>query len=694
MAGVFEDSVNYLIDLIISKVVKEKKQDKVGIVTIHDTKTNNPMNDRSSGEWLNCVLDSPKLFNWYSLVELQTSRFHLNKNKPSKDEADLPRSLAITLQNIADINGKKIKKTVKHSIILVTNLLADCSWEGLIEPIISMAVHYDVLLGIVYFPFSLGEDNPLLTKYQDNLDNCIELISNLRSHDGGRVSSSFTSSIDDAKDCVRDFRKDPPKLVSPTSVFKGEIRLCCDLDSIDVQNALADLRNVSDVSEYMPKYKKSVDPFSLSFLADGYPLTKDETIAMTQEIGVKPKDDGHSEIYNLSHIREHYVYEKEKDAEEDNDDTPTKPVRQNEIQKGYRYGSSIVPATTAVERQLELMTYSGIDILSFVRKAEMPPWYYRGESILLLPNKDSSEKDLAAFNLFAQSMLANGTIAIARVVQRPQRPVTLAALIPNIVLTERTKYYVKTEKQSHKRKIDEANEEENKQYYGLSMVRLFFKEDEKIPMLGKLNGIRSNDDLFPTEEMVECMDEFVESMDVDKLNEVEDRNIKEDQYVELNNFDVLPIPFKKGIAQDSGFRSFNEVTRKILSQNSPRIHFILKAMKSLYHYQLEDAKEGDTLFDLVERSKSNPVTEDGRTFFDIFFDELDKITNSGGRNMFIPELYDEVKVGERLEQLNEKMKAMFDVEKIIKEEKVKTAEEDEKQEENLKPVEELLGIGE
>ncbi|QPG74661.1 hypothetical protein FOA43_001993 [Brettanomyces nanus] len=673
MGDVFDDAVNYLIDLIISKVARGKKKDLVGIITVHDSTTSNPMNDRNPEEWLNCVIEEPKLFNWELLGKLYRDRFRLNPTNPGDCEADLPRALAIALQYIADLNGNKRRKSAIHSIILVSNLDAECSWDGLIEPICSLALQYDVLIGIVYFTKGGSQDsNPSFLTYQNNLESFTRLISILQKQSAsikGRVHESFVCSFDKAKDYLRDYRMEPPKRITPVRTFNGEIRLCCDLNSIDLQNTLGDLRNLNDISDYMPKYDKWKDPFSLSFMADGYPLTKDDVVNLTQDVGVN-EEDSHFRVFPIHHVREHYVEEQTED-----DTISTKVIHDYALQKGYRYGSSIIPATSAIERQLEMLTYSGIDIISFTKKSQIPPWYYRGETILLIPTKDSSKKDLYAFNQLAQSMLSSGTLAIARVVQRTGRPAVLAALIPNVILTKNTKYYLKKEDGSLKRTISQMESDEPKHYYGFSMVKLFFKEDEKIPILGKVSGLSEEEDgdkNYPTREMVACMEKLVDAMDIDELNGIDDKKVTENLYIELNDFDTLPIPWKMGIDQESSFKSLNKVTRQILSQNSPKTHFLQKVLKTVYHYQLEDAQEGDNLYDLVEKSKNGVVTEDEKTFFDLICEELCKTHD------FIPHFGPEVE----MEELK-----IFETDKVEK----KVIIKEEVKEDELKSVEELLG---
>lgn len=646
MASQFDDAMEYLVSIVVSKIYKGKKKDKIGLVRFHDYLTGNPMYDRAPDTWLNCVISPPKPYDWEATIEL-LEKCQVNSAPIAKEEVDLPRSLAVALQHIQDTAGqpKRVTKTTtRYSMILVSDMKSKSDWKGLVDPIVQLIKAFDVLLGVVYLP---GEGDAV----DENLAYFKEIVGKLNLS-GGRTANSFVSPLQEAKEYVRDWQKEPPKLVMPTGVFRGQIRLCCDINSIDMRNTANDLRN-AELDAKVPEPRTVPDAVSLSFFAEGYPLTKEETVTMTQEVGIK---DG--ETFPISQVREHFVYEKD-----DGEDAVTKPVQPNEIQKGYRYGTSIIPTTPALQRQLEMPTYSGIDILYFAHKKSIPPWYYRGESILLIPNKEAASKDLVALSTIAQSMLYNKTVAIARVVQRPNRPVTIAALLPRILVTQNTKF------KDQKRSLDD---DDDKRYYALTMVKLFFKDDEKIPMLSKLTPDPSkekDEEVYPSKEMCKTMDAFVDSLDLDKLNGV--THTDEQGFVELNYFDSLPVPWYKGIQEQSVPPTFDAVTRKMLSLNSPKLHYIPKAMRAIYQYFVGLGREQDTLFGMVEKASASD-----KPFFDTFFEELKGKTVVDGESTFIPRLYDTGKLDPNFAKLLQHMKEIYQVEKVVPKEPAPAPEEE------------------
>lgn len=728
----FRDSVDYVLDLIISKLVRGKKKDFISVITVHDKNTSNPMNDRSPDQWQNCVLENPTLYSWDKLEHLMKERLQINHEDVERSEADVPRAIAIALQHIADLEGKKKRKSVKYSILVVSNWLSENSWDGLIEPICSLSLTYDVLIGAIYFPHVKSEeDREVYALYEDNMRSLEKLIPTLRMRNGGngRISGSFMASFETAKSFIRDVNKEPPKLVSPTPVFRGEIRLFCDINAIDMRDTISSLTSsVDSLKSLLSGYDKAADSASLYFMADGYPLTKKEAYFQTKEIAVIPSDENfndddsmvHYKISRIKYVRNHYVYEAENNENSTEDASKEKLVTQIQIKNGYKYGMSIIPATSTIQRQFKTLTHTGIDIISIAERGSIPPWYYKGESVMLFPGKSASTKDVTAFCMFSQALMVTDSIAIARVVQKPGRPVSLAALIPSFVLTEQTKSQIKTEeaasgvKRQHMQ-IDDDMQPEH--YYGLTMVNLFFEDERRFAPFGKLGRVYKQEkdpqaksssaketDMqrdIPTQEMVDVMEQFVEKLDLDRLNDDKPQDFKdESRFVEFNDFDTLPIPWNRGIDKQSTYKSISKVTRRILSQNSPKVHFMQKVVRVIYRYFLEDANGRSSLYDLVESSKKEPISGDARTAFDVLRESLEKSTKINGRNMFIPDLYDQdvLESDQDMKSLLKRMQNLYGVEKI--ESKEKSAQEEINVgkirpgvAKELASIEQLLGIG-
>lgn len=339
---------------------------------------------------------------------------------------------------------------------------------------------------------------------------------------------------------------------------------------------------------------------------------------------------------------------------------------------------------------------------------------------MLFPGKSASTKDVTAFCMFSQALMVTDSIAIARVVQKPGRPVSLAALIPSFVLTEQTKSQIKTEeaasgvKRQHMQ-IDDDMQPEH--YYGLTMVNLFFEDERRFAPFGKLGRVYKQEkdpqaksssaketDMqrdIPTQEMVDVMEQFVEKLDLDRLNDDKPQDFKdESRFVEFNDFDTLPIPWNRGIDKQSTYKSISKVTRRILSQNSPKVHFMQKVVRVIYRYFLEDANGRSSLYDLVESSKKEPISGDARTAFDVLRESLEKSTKINGRNMFIPDLYDQdvLESDQDMKSLLKRMQNLYGVEKI--ESKEKSAQEEINVgkirpgvAKELASIEQLLGIG-
>ncbi|GMF08463.1 unnamed protein product [Ambrosiozyma monospora] len=148
-------------------------------------------------------------------------------------------------------------------------------------------------------------------------------------------------------------------------------------------------------------------------------------------------------------------------------------------------------------------------------------------------------------------MLKQNLVAITRTVLKRKKDVMVAALIPYIVVTNETKNSlnaesnkgdVQVESSQAKRTASEMEaDSDNVEIYGFALVKLPYKEDEKLCNTKNLKLVankNSKPDIieeFPDEEMLKEMDSLIDSMDLDKLNGEGNKPIIENKYVELND---------------------------------------------------------------------------------------------------------------------------------------------------------------
>ncbi|GME89900.1 unnamed protein product [[Candida] boidinii] len=140
---------------------------------------------------------------------------------------------------------------------------------------------------------------------------------------------------------------------------------------------------------------------------------------------------GEVDLIPLKHEREHVARipkykqkgENASKSEENDGENPEpqfdlKPINDDEIMKAFNYGSSVIPVTDLLNESLKFPSFTGIDIISLEDKSSIPPWYFQGESILLVNPENATDRDKRAFNLLSQAMLKLNYVAITRYVQK------------------------------------------------------------------------------------------------------------------------------------------------------------------------------------------------------------------------------------------------------------------------------------
>ncbi|GMG34928.1 unnamed protein product [Ambrosiozyma monospora] len=182
----------------LGKIQGKKKSEHIGVVTLHDTETDNILASNeeqqnedneedeeeedgdtegsdnepkkkkgSSGNWDKCKIIEPYCYKMQDLIDLGRDVLKVNDTPVVKrDEADLPRALTATLANITTSNPAFLndqqqsvpKKNVKYTIIIFSDLRNFMDWDEVDEIIYSHAKIYDVLVGFVYFEKPLGNN--------------------------------------------------------------------------------------------------------------------------------------------------------------------------------------------------------------------------------------------------------------------------------------------------------------------------------------------------------------------------------------------------------------------------------------------------------------------------------------------------------------------------------------------------------
>ncbi|CAG8516797.1 3584_t:CDS:10, partial [Paraglomus brasilianum] len=167
-------------------------------------------------------------------------------------------------------------------------------------------------------------------------------------------------------------------------------------------------------------------------------------------------------------------------------------VDKEDLMKAYPYGATLVPAQNFDEEQFKLDTHMALDILGFVRVAEINKDLFMDETLSIVPQKDDHASALG-FSALAHAMYEKNLIGLARFVKRIRGPPVMLGLIPHITA-------------------------ERELIYGYMLP---FNEDLRyyeFPPLDRVQSqkgeIRSDHPLLPSPELSEKMRQFIEQMDL------------------------------------------------------------------------------------------------------------------------------------------------------------------------------------
>ena len=178
------------------------------------------------------------------------------------------------------------------------------------------------------------------------------------------------------------------------------------------------------------------------------------------------------------------------------EDGIAKEVTVDDLERGYSFGSTIVPLSKEHEDALSLDTVSSFQIHSFIEKANFNRSFALSETSITIASKINKRAQIALSSLI-HALYELDLYALARFVPRNGRPPIMLLLAPYISL----------------------------QMEGLLDVQIPFAEDIRhynfapldkvVTITGK---VLNKHPRLPTEEMKQAMSDYVDAMDMDKLS--------------------------------------------------------------------------------------------------------------------------------------------------------------------------------
>lgn len=192
------------------------------------------------------------------------------------------------------------------------------------------------------------------------------------------------------------------------------------------------------------------------------------------------------------------------DSEKTEDDKETTKketieVLKGDLQKGYKYGKSIVPFKDDELDSLRYESAQGMEIIGFISMTELKPWTLMSPSSFVIAPKKSPESALALSSLI-HAMRGAGLFAIVRLVKKKGDNPRMTILIPYIDV------------------------EGNRKFEALVEIDLPFAEDVRNYKFASLDTVKTvkgkilkQHHRLPTDEMVQSMRQFVNAMDISCL---------------------------------------------------------------------------------------------------------------------------------------------------------------------------------
>lgn len=388
---------NYLFHTIAGKLLKGLKTDVVSVIIFHSQTTHHASADTGKFKGINVMMD----FEQPSYAQLQRLHKELmsdhNGSDTSSSTSDFVQSVLFSTTLVNKSKGKMFTRNVVLITYENTPLHEDSSEkiESILKFLQDMPVNmYSIVSGLL---------NPQTSKLRS-----LEL----QFHKFQLISDFM------AEDIVRNHP--PIKKVRPISVFRGDLRLGADYHSA--------------VQE--PKYSTENEMSCLSFKVDVYPAAKLEaTSTGTHEYVV---NDG--SIVKLERKTKYFVWKKnfqgEKQEDEDEIEENDKNYDKVEVDKsqftpGFKFSNfDLIALDDDLKDAAMLKIRSAFDILGFLDRDTLPIAFMTGESFLVVPEKESTMRNLVAYNSLCLALLQENRVILARFVRKTESEVEVGALHP------------------------------------------------------------------------------------------------------------------------------------------------------------------------------------------------------------------------------------------------------------------------
>ncbi|CDK29585.1 unnamed protein product [Kuraishia capsulata CBS 1993] len=526
----------------------------------------------------------------YESLQRFRERVNLNSAPVQEQEGTLVDGVFLALKCISMLlkkdltTGKLVLPTERLTIVVLTNCESNTGIQTAdVELLRTMLRIGNVTLTVV--DYGLGKTESSFVK-QEQESKWLEFFGRLPSRELDSVFSQryLMSSIVSGEKVNRAtfYWQDAPVTTTyrPVKAFSGEIRLGCDV--LKEELVLSDPNAVPQVQNQ-----------TIRMNAEGYSLVKKEPPLNASKKVVEKTNEGYYSAGNIKQLKSYYTVESVVNESTGKADKVQREVDSFRIQRRYKFGTSEIPVSDVSRASLKFPTHPAIDVIGFQKKADLPPWYFVHEPLLIThPLPDAGTKSEQLFNVLCQALLDLDYIAIVRFVQKKDTPVEVCAMIPFLLADVRSQAFkgvILNLKRARDDKL-ETNSLDGSSYC-FTLIKLPFREDEMVAVFPRN---KSSVDESPSEELLDFMGELVDIQDLDAPNKnFDSKPGREGKYLELQSYPDLTFPeppFSSNI--------YNKVTEQLLAQRNPTIEFtslVLRRLVSEINISGDESHLFDTL---------------------------------------------------------------------------------------------------
>ncbi|KAH3674306.1 hypothetical protein WICPIJ_009585 [Wickerhamomyces pijperi] len=459
--------LQYPISLVTNKILRKRKTEYVSLMTCDD------INNECNTNLQNINL----LFSFKQCFYSDLKKFKLSPTTKEQDPNGdgIIRAL---LYSFDIMHQFVLKKKIKRTVVMVTNSHKEPELysQDFVDAIVELTLKFDIDLILIGVDFDQKDAN------QENIKLWRGLFQRLPS-----VSCMILS----GEESIELINNPEVKSVRPVGIFRGPFRIGADL-----QDSNFDSRNDLSCVCFDTEGYKAVMGAKHEYSLKAYGKSKEDIFPITASVD-----------YSIRHYKDsNFDPDSDEEGQEEEDlEYETELIDKSKIKKSYKYGSNSVMLPTELEQLTKLQTQPGIDLRGVVSSRNFPKAYMTGESIYLVPCKNSN-RDAYSMYALVDSLNTMQCYGIARYVAKSGSDPQMMVLIPCLVSRESIL----------KRKSPESSNEDVR---CLVMCRLPYFEDVKIPVLPPLNLSKDSqstgDDLkIRDQEVQDLMDDLVNSWDI------------------------------------------------------------------------------------------------------------------------------------------------------------------------------------